>query len=212
MALSAADKFTVFGQVHALVSSDELGQAVVIESNNLIIPVAVSKNHRDVAKTLFKGDIVSVKIKTIKSPSRPPHFQTDADELTGITVVDPLVNCHGVDRAVTGHLVKFKKSPAISLDVYAVRIMDANGIGRNMTLFPDWPQDSPEFGEVFMAISAKAKAVWDAVKEEPGVVRNFHEKKTVRVVAKGKMNVVSTEQANAQVYLKSADDLELKVE
>ena len=62
-----------------------------------------------------------------------------------------------------------------------------------------------------MAISAKAKKAWDEAVEAPGVVRNYHEKKSIQVVANGMINVVSTEQANAQVYLKSADDVEFKV-
>ncbi|MCX6116873.1 MAG: hypothetical protein NT027_04985 [Proteobacteria bacterium] len=203
---------TIFGQVHALVDSPDHGLAVVVERNQYIFPIAVDKAHEDVAKTLFKGDIVNIDFLIKAAEGRQPHFVTDSKVEKAITIVDPLVNCHGVQRSVEGHLVKFLKSPAISTDVYAVRVVDGNGIARNMTFFPGVDPNSEAFGTIFMAVSAKAKQAWDSASEKEGVVRNYFEKKTIKVIAKGKINVVSTEQANAQVYLNSADDVEFKVE
>jgi hypothetical protein len=210
--LKGATKFRVFGQIHAVVSSPELGYAVILEKDNFIMPIAVQKKHSEVAKLLYKGDIVDIDVEVVPGKEgRPPHFQTDGDSVTGVKIVDPLINCHGSQRTVEGHLVKFDKSPAINTDVYAVRIVDGNGIGRNFTFFPDVAADDDAFGEIFKAISAKAKKAWAEAEEAPGVQRNSYEKKTVHVVAHGKLNVVSTEQANAQVYLKSADDIEFTV-
>lgn len=210
--LKGVTEFRVFGQVHAVVSSEAYGYAIVLEKDNFIMPIAVKSKHALVAKSLFKGDIVNVSVSVVAGKDgRPPHFQTDDSIPEAIVVVDPLINCHGTQRAVEGHLVKFDKSPAINRDVYAVRVVDGNGIGRNMTFFPDVAADDDAFGEIFMAISAKAKKAWADAAETPGVLRNYNEKKTIHVVANGKLNIVSTEQANAQVYLKSADDIEFKV-
>lgn len=210
--LASVETFNVLGQVHATVHSEQHGDAVILERDHLILPVAIPATYSETAKALYKGDILSVDVRVMKSPNRPPHFVVDTGSKTGISIVDPLLNCHNVQKTVTGHLVKFEQSPAISTDVYAVRIVDGNGIARNMTFFPDAEMDDEAFGEIFMAISAKAKTAWEQAQEVPHVVRNFNEKKSIRVIARGKINVVSTEQANAQVYLKSADDLEFKVE
>ncbi len=210
--LKGVKNFRVFGQIHALVASETYGYAIVLEKDNFMMPIAVRSKHSAVAKGLFKGDIVDVNVRVVQGKEgRPPHFQTDENFEQAITIVDPLINCHGTTRAVVGHLVKFDKSPAISVDVYAVRVVDGNGVGRNMTFFPSASTSDDSFGEIFMAISAKAKKAWDEAVEAPGVVRNYHEKKSIQVVANGMINVVSTEQANAQVYLKSADDVEFKV-
>jgi hypothetical protein len=136
---------------------------------------------------------------------------TDAAKEQAIEIVDPIINCHGTERTVEGFLVKFEKSPAISTDVYAVRVVDANGIARNYTFFPG-TNDQNKFMDIFMGVSAKAKAAWDADPTEPQVIRNHRGKETIRVKAKGMINVVSTEQANAQVYLQSADDVTLFTE
>ena len=202
--LQGKKTFEAFGQVHATVASKTLGQAVVLEYKDLIMPIAINPKHNDVAAKLYRGDIVNMAVKLVEHPHGPPHFETDDASPTGIQIIDPMLNCHNQPRTVTGYLAKFEKSPAISTDVYAVRVVDANGIGRNFTLFPS-SQDPEQFGAVFMAVSAKAKAAWDADPSAPEVVRNFHKKESIRVTVTGKLNVVSTEQANAQVYIDSAD-------
>jgi hypothetical protein len=209
--LAGVTSFNVFGQVHAVVSSEDAGYAVVLERDNFMMPVAVMTQHEDLAKKLYKGDIVSVDIKVVTGKDgRPPHFMTDGDKPNALKIVDPLVNCHGVNRTVEGHLVKFDKSPAINTDVYAVRIVDGNGIARNMTLFPGVSAEDPIFGEIFMAVKAKAEAAWNSSTELASVVRNYNEKKSIKVTVRGMINVVSTEQANAQVYIMSADDVDFK--
>jgi hypothetical protein len=102
--------------------------------------------------------------------------------------------------------VKFKKSPAINTDVYAVRVVDPNGIGRNYTFFPD-SEHGPEFMELFNDLKDKAKKAWDGSDEKPKVVRNYWSKDKIKVTVKGRLNIVSLEQANPQVYVKSVEDL-----
>ena len=209
--LADVTRFNVFGQVHAVVSSEDAGYAMVIERDNFMMPVAVMTQHEDLAKKLFKGDIVSVDIKVVPGKAgRPPHFMTDGDKPNALKIIDPLVNCHGVNRTVEGHLVKFNKSPAINTDVYAVRIIDGNGIARNMTLFPGVSAEDPKFSEIFMAVKSKAEKAWNDSTEAPSVVRNYNEKKSIKVTVRGMINVVSTEQANAQVYIMSADNVDFK--
>jgi hypothetical protein len=209
------ERFEAFGQVHALAHSEELGYAVVLERQNFIMPIGISSKHEAFAKQLYKGDIINVAVRTVTKPGQPPHFVSDADRDNGLEIVDPLVNCHGQKREVVGHLVKFNKSPAINTDVYAVRVVDGNGIARNMTFFPstDVESDTDGFVKLFKDISAKAANAWNAKAEiSATAVRNFYEKKAIKVKAKGMLNVVSTEQANAQVYLDTADNLEFTFE
>lgn len=208
--LKGQKTFSVFGQVHATVASKTLGMAVMLEYNDLVMPIAINPKHNDVAAKLYRGDIVNMAVKVVERPHGPQHFETDDAAAVGIEIIDPMLNCHGLAKTVTGYLAKFEKSPAISTDVYAVRVVDANGIGRNYTLFPG-VEDQDRFMEIFMAVSAKAKAAWDADPTEPQVVRNFRKKEGVKVTVIGKLNVVSSEQANAQVYIDSADAVTFSV-
>jgi hypothetical protein len=208
--LQGRTAFEVFGQVHATVESERYGRAIVIEHEDFLLPLAVPSSLNEQVAPLYRGDIVNVAVKVVTHEQGPPHFVIDDSVATPLTVVDPLINCHGLPRTVTGYLAKFEKSPAISTDVYAVRIVDANGIGRNFTLFPD-SDDDAQFMQIFQGLAAKAKAAWDASTETPTVVRNYWKKESVKVTVSGTLNVVSTEQANAQVYIKSVDDLTITV-
>lgn len=205
------NEFDVFGMVHAIVHSDKLGYAIMVENRDIILPVAIGPKHNSEAAKLYRGDIINVGISVVARKSGPPHFTTNGNRDSAMTIVDPILNCHGLDRTVEGTLVKFEKSPAISVDVYAVRVVDANGIGRNFTFFPA-SQDDATFSDVFMGISAKAKAAWDGGGGDASVIRNFREKARIRVVAKGRLNVVSLEQANAQIYINSLEDVVFDVQ
>jgi hypothetical protein len=195
----------VFGQVHAVVYAQDKGWGLVVEHNDALLPVAVSPVHSYDAFRLFRSDILNLSLTVAESPHSPPHFATNPAVKDAIQVVDPIINCHGQERTVEGYLIKFKKSPAILSDTYGVRVVDANGIGRNFTFFPGDHGDG--MVQLFKDLGQKAKDAWESSPEEEIVVRNFHKKEGVRVSAKGIMNAVSTEQANPQVYLMSADDL-----
>jgi len=204
--------YEVFGQVHALAHTPELGWAMILEHKDYMFPVQIAARHSEVSAKLVKGDIVNVSILYIKRERGPGHFITNPDVEIGIDVIDPLVNCHNQERTLEGWLVKFKQSPVISTDVYAVRVVDANGIGRNFTFFPGVSMEDPAFVDIFMEVSAKAKDIWDNTPVEAEVVRNYLGKKAIKVKAKGRINVVSAEQANAQIYILSADDVTFSVE
>lgn len=201
--LNGVETFPVFGQVHATIDSEKFGRAIVVERDNLLLPLAVPASLNDIAAKLFRGDIVNVIAKLVHHEKGPPHFEIDGNATNALQVVDPLLNCHGLAKTVTGYLAKFDKSPAINRDIYAVRVVDANGVGRNFTLFP---ADAEDF-ELFKALMVKAKTAWDSSAEEPQVVRNFWKKESLKISVTGTLNVVSPDQANAQIYVKSADDI-----
>lgn len=203
--LKGQKKLEVFGQIHAMVYSEQLGYGIVVEHGDALLPVGVDPAHAEVAAKLFRSDIVNISLKVVETPHSPPHFVTDGDIPQAIKLVDPVVNCHSLDRTVEGFLVKFKKSPAIFSDTYGVRVVDANLIARNFTFFPGDHGD----GMIALnkAISLKAKQSWDASEEEPTIVRNYFKKEGVRVKVSGRLNVESPDQANPQIYINKIEDL-----
>ncbi len=198
--------FEILGQVHANVSSEELGRALIVDWKDLLIPIAVPPSLSSDTKDLIRGDIIKISVKAINSPRSTKHFLLDDSSKQPLKVVDSMRQCHGQERVVEGYLAKFDQSPAIRTDIYAIRVEDLNGIARNFTLFPS-SSDQDEFVRVFRAVSAKAKAAWTESAFPALVIRNFSAKKGVWVKAHGRINVVSSEQANAQIYLNTAEDV-----
>ncbi len=199
-------KLQVFGQLHARVYSEKMGYGLVVEHKDALFPVAVSPEHASIAAKMFRGDIVNIALKVVESPRAPAHFATDPEVANAIDVVDPMLNCHKQERTVEGILVKFRKSPAISSDTYAVRFIDSNGIARNFTFFPG-DHGGGDVMQLFKDLGAKAKAAWEANSEEEVVVRNYHSKKGIWVKATGILNVESPDQANPQINIGKVEDL-----
>jgi len=198
--------FDVLGQVHANVGSEEFGRALILDWKDILIPIAVPKTLSAETKDLIRGDIIQVSLKVVASPHSTKHFFLDESAKQPLKVVDSMRQCHGQQRTVEGYLVKFDQSPAIRTDIYAIRVEDLNGIARNFTLFPS-NTDRDEFVRVFRAVSAKAKTAWTESALPALVIRNFSAKKGVLVKANGRINVVSSEQANAQIYLDSQENV-----
>lgn len=203
--LKGQKKLEVFGQIHAMVFSEKLGYGIAVEHGDTMLPIGVDPAHADVAAKLFRGDIVNVSLKVVETPHSPPHFMTDGEVPQAIKLVDPMLNCHGLDRTIEGFLIKFNKSPAIFSDTYGVRVVDANGIARNFTFFPGDHGDGMR--ALNKAISLKAKEAWDASSEEPAIVRNYFKKEGLMVKVAGRLNVESPDQANPQVYIYKIEDL-----
>jgi hypothetical protein len=192
--------FEILGQVHAYVNSEARGGALILDWKDLLIPIAVPQDFLSLSKDLIRGDVVKVSVKVVSSSQSTKHFTLDSEAPKPLQVIDSLRRCHGQERTIEGYLVKFDRSPAISTDVYAIRVEDLNGIARNFTLFPG-TQDAQEFMRIFRAVSAGAKAAWAEDLSPQMVIRNFSSKKGTWIKATGKINVVSSEQANAQIYL-----------
>ena len=201
------EKIEILAQIHATASSPELGTGLVLEWQDVLLPVAIPRELNDLATPLYRGDIIKISLKLVNSGHKTQHFILDSSVNSPLKVVDSILNCHNQMREVTGYLAKFDRSPAITTDVYAIRVVDKNGIGRNFTLFPA-SQESDKFIEVFRSISAKAKAAWTNDLLDSVVVRNFRKKESVIVKAQGKINVVSSEQANAQIYIENSEDVQ----
>ncbi|MES2964955.1 MAG: hypothetical protein V4760_13780, partial [Bdellovibrionota bacterium] len=112
---------------------------------------------------------------------------------------------HGKPAAVEGALIMFPQSPEIIFNVFAVEDASVPGIKRQFTLLN---QDDPK---VFKEIREKLQAAWDL---HPGAsvnARNKLKSNKIRVSVKGTFQVIDANQANAQVLLKSANDIVINV-
>jgi hypothetical protein len=203
------EQITFLGQVHANSSIKGRGRALIVDWKDILIPVAVPDALEERAKDLIRGDIIQLTIKAVATPHSTKHYVLDESSPVPLTVIDDFRLCHGQRRKVTGYLVKFDKSPAIRTDVYAIRVVDSNGIARNFTLFPS-VTDQDQFVEIFKAVVAKSKKAWDHSMESGIALRNFNGKPSVQIEADGVLNIVSSEQANAQIYLDSAEQVTFK--
>jgi hypothetical protein len=195
-------KDALYGVVHAQTTG---GGVLVIDYKDTVLPVFVSEAHREAAKALYRGDIVGLAYTARETPHEPLHLETNASVAKAIEVYDHMVWCNGHDVTLTGELVLYERSPQISIDVYALRHTDANGMQRNWTLinFDDM--------EVFDAIQKKVADAWTAQKASAVVGRNFQVNPKIRVTAAGVMNVVSPSQANPQINLPTADSLQVEI-
>src|SRR5690606_26041632 len=104
---------------------------------------------------------------------------------------------------VTGTLVLFPKSPQVTLDVWAVAETTQGGAQRQYTLI------NFDSMEIFQAILAKCAAAWATAPNDYVNGRNKLLHKTIKIRARGVFNVVDPNQANVQIFLSSADDLEI---
>ena len=184
---------------------DEEGKFILLEKGNDLIPLFI-KEENEVVKTLYRNDIIRVSFKKLSHPRRgPSHFTLDKDVENPIEVIERIVEGHGEDITLYGALVQFEKSPQIIFDIYAVRDVNELGFWRNYTLI------NFENAEVFEQIRLKAAEAWKQNVECRSDARNSLLNQTLQVIVRGKKNVVSKSQANPQVIIESADDLEIKV-
>ena len=201
----------IFGKVHT-VSHD--GRMLVLDYQNLIIPIMIHSSHEFFVKDLYRNDKIIINVTKLNKSRGPLHLMTNPEVNNPITIIDRMVNCHGKNQILSGTLVLFKKSPQITRDVFAIKILDPNGIERNFTFFPDIdPSIDPEgFIEMFSQISSKLKLSWDENKD--GIVdgRNSLNNRRLQIRAKGVMNVVSQNQANPQIYISNINDISIEVE
>jgi hypothetical protein len=186
--------------VHA-VHSD--GQILVVEYKDAIIPIFVREP--TISKELYRNDIVRIFYRIQSVPTEPTHLRLRTDVSEPIVQVESALSKHGLPADLTGALVLFPKSPQVSVDVFALHEEVEGGATRQYTLA------NFESPEVFRAIREKCMKAWS---EAPANFRNgrnklIHEK--VKVRARGVFHVVDPNQANVQILLRSADDLEFSV-
>jgi hypothetical protein len=180
------------------------GKILVVEYKDAVIPIYVPNGA--LAKDLYRNDIIRLRYRVRKDPAQPTHLRLRNDVEKPLELVESALSKHGLPADLTGALVLFPKSPQVSIDVFALHEVVEGGATRQYTLANF---DSPE---VFKAIRQKCTTAWA---QDPGNFVNGRNKlihRKVRVRAKGMFNVVDPNQANVQILLKSADDLEFFTE
>jgi hypothetical protein len=180
------------------------GKILVVEYKDAVIPIYVPNGA--LAKDLYRNDIIRLRYRVRKDPAQPTHLRLRNDVEKPLELVESALSKHGLPADLTGALVLFPKSPQVSIDVFALHEVVEGGATRQYTLANF---DSPE---VFKAIRQKCTTAWA---QDPGNFVNGRNKlihRKVRVRGKGVFNVVDPNQANVQILLKSADDLEFFTE
>ena len=107
----------VVAKVHAL---DPNGGVLVVEVNDQVVPV-FSQEPR-YTEGLYRMDVVRLFYAVAQNPGRPTHLWLDPGRERPIEVINAIVDQHQQPLVLEGTLVKFPKSPQISLDVYAVQV------------------------------------------------------------------------------------------
>lgn len=193
--------------VHAVAAD---GKILVVEYKDAVLPVYASD--ADKTKELFRGDIIRIRYRLMRTPKGPVHVRLLADkaDAPSVEVLDRLADRHEEKATIEGALVLFQKSPSISFDVYAVEVEAKSGYTRKVTLvnFDDV--------KVFQAIREKLAKAWLGEKPQAADVkksienaRNCLINRRIKIRAKGILNMTSPNQANLQILLDSPDAVEI---
>ena len=179
-----------------------------MEYGDRIVPVLVTEpTTATLVKTFYRGDLVKVRVTTRKNPDAPMHVALSKTTSLGvdekpIELIESLVRSHGSPIEKTGVLVKFPKSPQIMFNIYALLVEDQEGTNIQYTLVNFDSQ------EVFKAVREKLENKWN---EKLGTEENNRNKLINRKIvlkAKGISNMVDQGQANPQILINSANDIE----
>jgi hypothetical protein len=190
-----AGQTEAIGKVHAIGSD---GAMLVIEYGDAVVPVFV----RVPALTagLYRNDKIRLAFEFAITPPMPTHLWLDTSAAKPIEVLQRLVDLSGKPFVADGSLVRFPKSEQIIVDVYAVQVIDSDGVGREYTLVNNDPA-------VFTAIAAKLAAAWRSRPGQGVDGRNKLVNPLIQVHASGTFSVIDPNQANAQIILDSPDDV-----
>jgi hypothetical protein len=186
------------GKVHAIGAE---GKILVVEYQDGVLPIFVQTP--EITEDLYRGDIVRVAYKIQQWPQQPTHLQLDAEAEQPVEVLDAIAALHDQRKTFSGQLVKFPQSPQLNFDVYAIDV-ETQGVNRTFTLV------NFENPEAFQSIRDKLAAIWDSHTETVVTGRNMLINPKVIVEATGNINVVSTEQANPQILLKTSEDFKVQ--
>lgn len=184
--------------VHAIAGD---GHILVVEYKDSIVPIFVKNG--DLAKNLYRGDLVQLNFAVQEYPDRPTHLYLDESNPKALQIVESIRSKHGKPGAVEGTLVLFSKSPEIMFNVFAVLEPLPEGLNRQYTLVNF---DDPD---TFSKIRAKLQAAWDKYPGEYTNGRNKLLSKRIRVKATGTFNEIDPSQANPQILLKTVDSVEI---
>jgi len=194
------ERTELVGRVHAV---DADGAVLVVELADLVVPIFVEAPElQAVTKDLWRNDKVKVRYSVAMHPGRPAHLRLDATRGPAVEVLNEIARGHGEAIELEGELTLFPKSPQLTFDIWALRIVDGDRVECEYTLvnFEDM--------KVFEAIRAELAGAWAASPAAPVDARNKLVKPGLRVRAKGVLNVISPSQANPQILLGSIEAVE----
>ena len=192
------DRDSFIGKVHAI---GEEGKILVMEYKDGVLPVFVKSS--EYTKDLYRGDIVRLSYKLKKVPKIPTHLKLNSQVEQPVQVIDAIADWNGQENTLTGNLVKFPQSPQLNFDVYAIEV-DTMGVKRYFTLvnFDDMDE--------FQNIRDKLARIWDENSTTVKLGRNMLINPEITMEAHGQTNIVSPEQANPQILLDTAADIQQK--
>ena len=192
------DKTNALFLVHGIHAD---GQILVVEYKDAVLPIFVRKG--ELAKNLFRNDLVRLTFKIQKEPHSPVHLRLDETAPKPIEVLEAIKDKHGKPALVEGTLVFFQKSPQIVFNIFALLEDLPDGLKRQYTLANF---NNPE---VFKKILAKLQQAWDRYPGKWVNGRNKLISTRIHVRAKGVFNEIDPNQANAQILLSSPDSIEI---
>lgn len=185
----------LIGKVHAVADD---GRTLVIEYGDAVVPVFVPTPN--LTKDLYRNDKIRISFVLPKRPPRPQHLWLDTASPKPLEVLERVADGNGKPFEAEGALVRYPKSPQISVDVYALQVTDADNVSRDYTLLNFDPK-------IFTAIREKLAKAWTSRPAQGVDGRNKLVNSAIRVRAKGTFNLIARNQANGQILLASPDDL-----
>lgn len=184
-------------KVHAI---DNDGKILVVEYKDKVLPIFVE--NPELTKDLYRGDLIDLSYKIQPWPKQPTHLNLNLKAENPLTVVDQLVAKHQTEATLTGKLVKFPQSPQIAFDVYAIEVI-TQGLSRYYTLV------NFEDAETFKTIREKLETIWNNHLETVEAGRNFLINPHIMIQAQGQLNIISPQQANPQILLDNANQIQV---
>ena len=193
------DRTDFVGKVHAI---GEEGKILVVEYKDGVIPLFVQAT--EYTQNLYRGDIIKLSYQLQRRPQNPTHLRLNTEVEKPIEVIDAIADWNGIEKTLTGNLVKFNQSPQLKFDVYAIEV-ETEGIKRYFTLvnFEDLDE--------FQNIRNKLAQIWDDNLKTVKSGRNMLINPEVRIEAHGMTNIVSPDQANPQILLNNSEDIQQKL-
>ena len=187
---------SLVGKVHAI---GESGKILVMGYQDLVLPIHVTEPKY--TRELYRGDIVKLNYQVQSNPQRPLHLQLDDGANSPIEMIDAIAAINNQPQTLTGNLVKFPQSPQLKFDVYAIEV-NTDGIKRYFTLinFDDMAK--------FANIRQKLAQIWNDNAATAVSGRNMLINPKVKIRATGLGNIISPEQANPQILLENAEQIE----
>ncbi len=189
------------GKVHAAYAD---GAILVVEYQDLVVPVFVKPPFTTLTKDLFRGDKVEINYTVQPWPKKPTHLNLDETHSEPLKVLRSTVANHGKQVTYTGKLILFPKSPMVLFDVYAIDVDLGDGVKLAHTVLSFTDVD------LFAAAREKFAKAWNA---NLGSVRKYRNKfinDAITVKVSGTYNMVSREQANPQIVIEKIEDITIE--